>query len=938
MNTLRNKEYDCILEATEVSNKHALSFFEKMQEAIINDAISIMECDKLLSDNQKKYSLMLDDSLSQLQNIKVDTDKLSDFFTKTYNSVTMEDKEITIPIRKLTDVEKIRPQYLLQLVTDALSVCNKITNNEITNGYQLDQYTSDEFVYRYKKQLVKTNIPMNVGDKLDVLLNYGKPILCKVNQEFLQTTCMPFLRSYNYNVKELGDTNNTIRATFNKAYDSIKTYLRTVDTLKKSGKLSDLQFSLLRQFLFNTTNKFLELVSYTVFMAIRRINDHTFNLNSFIYLYNEISRYYPEGDGILHESVVDGTFKDINHSDLVFELVRNNSSTLKVVAERILSKIKSDMVVRTGDGITDSFHSVIDINTDSTDYDLSVYENINDVFNKIKGDLEILRTNMKDEFILVDDLLYKSNLNEKLSTRFVNIIHAISNIGCYNDVLNGDNSYSKYDVILTIINELNQFNGNIDSITQNISETHENIIDLKTRLESNINNEFPNNTTREEVLTRIKELDIEFSDLVMQVGKEILDRLHALSDTADGIENDETGIDSDETNLDLNSDENYAEMARDFEFELMDLEYHYLSESAVIDYNNRLMEKKYGISIYTEANEGQQPQDDSKPEKKDVQVQVNNTPEQEAKEVENSKLSSNDNNQKDAQQKLKTKSFINDLSGKISLFFKTIISKFVGMVKKQLGTNKVWLDKYKEAILGRKDWSGISIALDKNYDIEGFMSKVQSGFVALNTNITNLTAEKINSFKSAEELDAYLFSFFGKNTNDVKKDIYTYWFCKDNKEEPVTYQGSGAKRFTDAMVKYVDAYYTSDANALANTIQKTSTTLNNGVKKLENVEPATVRHIASICQYFCGVSMNAQRDATYACLKALKKLVPRNANVENNQEIKKQNDSGNKNQNNTGNKKQDNNPSFEEQQKEYERLKKEDGRINKNLSDLYDSI
>ena len=557
INKIRNLEYDCVLESTKTQNEFNLSFLQKYQESVLNDSISILECDKLLGDNQKKYSMMLDEALEQMMNTKVNTDQLSDFFGKTYNSITIEQAPLTIPVRKLTDVEKIRPQYLIQIVSDMIGVCNKITNNEITNALQLDTYINDEYVRRYKRQLVKTNIPINVGDKIDVLMNYGKPVLCEVNQEFFQTTCMPFLRSYSYNVKELADTNNNIRNTINKCYDNIKTYMKAVDTLKITNKLTDIQYSLLKQFLFNATNKFLDLASYLVFMAIRRINDFTFNLNSFIYLYNEIARYYPEGDGILHESVLDGSFDEIDSADLVFELVRNNNSTMKIIADRILQKVKTNLSVRYGNSTGDLFHSVIDVNSESRDYDTSVYDNINDMFIKINQDINTLKSNMKDEFILVDDLMNKSNFDNKLSNRFVSIIASINNISCYTGVLNGDNGFRDSDVVLTVINELNHFDENIDVITRNIHETYDEIKDFIERLESNVNAEFTNDATRLEVVEKMKSVEVDFSDLVMLVSKAILERLHSLSDICNHIEFKADKVhDHDGMDLDFENTEN----------------------------------------------------------------------------------------------------------------------------------------------------------------------------------------------------------------------------------------------------------------------------------------------------------------------------------------------------------------------------------------------
>lgn len=859
INKIRNLEYDCVLESTETQNKFNLSFLRKYQESVLTGVATTLECDSLFKDNLKKFSMMLDESLEQLKNTKVNPEHLSTFFNKTYNSITMDQAPITIPVRKLTDVEKIRPQYLSQMISDVLGVCKKITNNEITHSTQLDQYINDEYCVRYKRQLVKTNIPINVGDKIDVLMNYGKPVLCEVNQEFFQTTCMPFLRSYNYNVKELGDTNNNIRNIITKEYANIINYIKTVDSLKTANKLSELQFSLLRQFLFNATNKFLELASFLVFMAVRRINDYTFNLNSFIYLYNEISRYYPEGDSILHESVLDGSFEDIDSADLVFELVRNNNSTMKIIAERILQKVKTNLSIRYGNDTGDLFHSVIDVNSESKDYDISVYDNINDMFVKVSSDLDTLKANMQDEFILVDDLMRKSNFDNTLSNRFMAIISSISNVECYTGVLNGDNGFNDSDVILTIINELNHFDENIDVITRNIHECYDEIREFTERLESNVNAEFSNDATRLEVVEKMKKLDIDFSDLVMLTSKAILERLHALSDICNHVEFRADKIhDHDGMDLDFENTENYAEMAMEFELESMNAEYMLATESMMSEFNNKLIEKKYGITFY----ESDQPT-----------VVNNNSENEEKEEAAKAKENSNQTNNDTPENKMKAKTTIQDLITRAQTFFKTMTSKFNEMIKKQLGKNKKWLDENSEAILGRSVWTGIQINMPKNYYMD-FRNLFSQTHATVKNNLNALTAEKINSFSNPDDLDRFIFSFVNKNT-DVKSGIVNKFVYNGNSEKPITYSGNGAKQVASQMVEYCNNYYESDANDIAVELERFGDDCVNKVKSLNDIDPGTARHIVSMCQYYAGTILNTQRDRTYAYLKVLTKLVPR---------------------------------------------------------------
>ena len=866
-----------------------MSFLQKYQESVLNDSISILECDKLLGDNQKKYSMMLDEALDQLRNTKVDTEHLSDFFNKTYNSLNIDEAPLTIPVRKLTDVEKIRPQYLSQMVNDVISVCSKITNNEITSAVELDSYINNEYVLRYKRQLVKTNIPSNFGDRIDVLLNYGKPILCEVNTEFFQTTCMPFLRSYSYNVKELGDTNNNIRTIVSKCYDNIKTYLKTVDTLRKSNKLTELQYSLLRQFLFNATNRFLELTSYVVFMAIRRINDFSFNLNSFMYLYNEITRYYPEGDAILHESVLDGSFEEIDDADMVFDLVRNNNSTLKIIADRILQKVKSNLSVRYGNATGDLFHSVIDVNSESKDYDISVYDNINDMFIKISQDLNTLKANMSDEFILVDDLMNKSNFDNKLTHRFQSIITSINNTECYTDVLAGDNDFTDSDVALTIINELNHFDENIDVITRNIHETYDELKEFSERLESNINAEFSNNATRLEVIEKMKDIEIDYSDLVLLVSKQVLERLHSLSDICNQIEFKADEIhDHDGPDLDFENMENYAEMARDFELEMLDLEYKYMVEQTTEMFNNKLLEKKYGITIY----EAEQPTTQGNKESNSDSPEVENTnsKQEEAAEVTNTEDGNNQQN------KLKSGTFVKDLMTKVQTFFDSMVSKFKAMIKKQLESNKAWLDKNAEAILGRKNWNPISIKMNKHYYMD-FMGLFNTCHSTLKNNLNALTPEKINSFKSPDDLDKFIFSFIENPKNGIKEELVSKLTYNGNSTDPVTFTGNGAKQLVTDMINYCNNYYNQDANNVSTTIDTFSNEIVNKIKSMTDIEQSTIRHIVSLCQYYAGTVLNVQRDRTYAYLKALKKLVPRVSNVQQEEPTEGEGTEGNSEEN-----------------------------------------
>ena len=732
--------------------------------------------------NPDIYVNYINKSIEDMKGIAPIASSLNDFYSRVYNSVSLKDKNITIPLQSSSDISKIRPEYFTNVTIDFDLLTKDIISGKAKYKDVKKQLILSDYSDKMKKQLVKTTLVVN--DPRD-LMSLDSPSLVKIDNEFIQTVIIPFTRNYQSDVNGLIELAANTKARMHSNYESLTATIDGINSMIESDKFSEDTAKLLTIASYNVIRHYMNLCAYVSGMLIRKMSYYTYNMMSFVTLKNTILNYFPEGEKVLHESVLDGDLDDIDDSILLNSVLTNN---LNVVIPHIqnaigLAKMEIANLVSKKYNLKINFN--MDIDAGKYGYDVFPYQASKKALEDIMNALTTFDTLSKDPEMVVDDIISRSGLEETFLSKYTNILTNIEKIDHLNAQMHG---IRESDYFLTIYNELNHYESNIESVCRDVTKCYDKLEAIKDNFD--INNNQLNDNTYNELKSFVETLIKNFKDFALMLAKKFLSRLDTITDALETTDIDDSEYSEPEefTPYDYSLEcamEAYNEIENDEKV---------IFESLMRDYNVFRNKKDRGVKIVYEETTTTQNADNA-----NVDVKTD----------ANSQHADNENKTTTANTTNADKQNQTSMIDKFKDFINKIVEQFKAKAAKLFNKNNPWLKSVK-AKIENLDYSNTSITLAKYEgvttdkilaDITGAINKINS------IKATSLPNELKGSNTKAEQ---YLFSSIpgkvGNETNFVGriKQFFTHGNVAGN--TLVTYSGNDAKTKVDNMISFCEGY------------------------------------------------------------------------------------------------------------------------------------
>lgn len=925
---LKSYESSLLLEHKELMNRFDIDSFKRNCKAMMEGVFSSYAItSSIISAETEKYNTFINQSLDTMRSVSVDKDKMENFFSKTYNSLLLNDMPLATPVADISEVEKIRPQYLEQITSDMVTVFNGIFKGTMSSQ-EMKKYCDSDYKDRIKRQMVKTSI--SIDQKGMDMMKTSRTVV-QINNEYLTTTLLPFLRSLPQLMKEMDTTAINTLSIINSLMSTLNSYVNTAETLKAKEDVSSDTRKKVDYYLYNISRIAFDECTYISYMLIHRINAITFNIISYNDLYTKILNYYPEGEKVIHESVIDGSFKDVDDGLMVQHFLNGDSSTLTEICNSIVRKQRSDLSYLSGSEIGDDLHSKIDERLSQYSYAMTPYHNTIQMIKQISESLDVLCANAKDPEIVFDDIVSKAGLENSLSIRFKEIIPTVSDVENYHSALatSGDTDTIE-TTAMTALKELEEFNGHIETISSMASTLNTKIKEIRESLENNINLEYKNPKTLDELIKFMDDFEVDYRQFILTIFHSLLSRLEGLRNVMDEVDHDL--IDDGNLKIQFSQTENlkdendYYEEAVVSISDVDEMITQHIFESMLTEYNALRAFKDRGVHLVYEADGN------------DTTAKVvdnSNAQQQQANQA--TVTNNNANNNTNSTAPKVGKQTIKDVVNSVKTFFQNILAKFKNNVEKQADPNNEhnnvkWLETNKEALLSR-GYQGIEVWMlpYSNVSPDSILNEINN----VNKKINMLSNTTVNQYGSKDAMRNYLFDFIGADAKGSLNEILTQ-HCKTGKSPLKTVRLANAQLKSEVpkLIEYCENYYDSYATNVAKALEtlgktteqkisqltvmtesvmmeapsdtKTVTVKTDGQKTNGNPTITKAQWLSALTQEYSGIVLNSIRDRNFDYLKVLGGLVPKNAKKQNNQEENQNTQEQQNDQNNNQNQENNN--------------------------------
>jgi hypothetical protein len=751
------------------------------------------------------YCNYIDKTLDNLNSVTTSVEEMDEFFSKVYKSASLANRNITIPLHADNEVEKIRPEYLTTVALDFDAVTRAILRKEIRTDQIRKKYVSDEYFDKVKKSLVKTSI--TVTDVRD-LMKMDSPTMVKVNNMYLQNNVIPFIRSYTQNVKELTVIGSNIKGRISETYDTIKSIISTLNSMQVEGKIDQDCIKSLNFYKYNFIRGYMNLCAYLSGMFIRKTSCYTYNMMAYVNLYNMIYNYFPEGELILHESVINCDLSDIDDSTLVQSIIDND---LNVIIPHIQNAIgKKKMEIANLMASRYNYRLIYDqeVSSEKYPYDIFPYAAANKIIIAIADDLRVFEESIRNDGLVVDEVIEKSNLEETFVTKYGDILAKISNVDYYITQGSINVEADNGAVTLSLFNDIDHYEKNIKIISNNIHKVYTYLHALQEKY--SLNETQMDNAKFSEINSFMEQLMKRFKDFILILTKKFLERLDNLTDALDETElptvsNQEEYVPYDYSFGSFEEAYSDIEASEKVVLEAMYREYYALwnniNRGVKIVYED-VTETNNSNSTTPTVNTDANNQHNQKGNTSNTQ-QTQNT----AQNTGNTNQANNNGQKENIVQKFVT-------------WIKGVIDKFKNKSKDMSTKNNQWLANVKDDILGLNyENTTITLAKYEGLNSEKISTDITSAINQINSITPNNIPNELKGGRSKAEL--FIFKSIPEKIDGTDgfpsriKQFFTHG--KTNKSNLVTYSGDDAKQKAQEMIEFCEGYtnmYTKIASDL----------------------------------------------------------------------------------------------------------------------------
>ena len=99
---------------------------------------------------------MIDQCVENLKNMVIGVPEMAEFFGNIRNALALKNIPITTKVYNTALIEKIRPQYLMQISTEITVNIDRFLKESVSMDDIERQYLNDAYLINCKKQMVKT--------------------------------------------------------------------------------------------------------------------------------------------------------------------------------------------------------------------------------------------------------------------------------------------------------------------------------------------------------------------------------------------------------------------------------------------------------------------------------------------------------------------------------------------------------------------------------------------------------------------------------------------------------------------------------------------------------------------------------------------------------------------------------------------------------------
>ena len=420
----------------------------------------------------------------------------------------------------------IRPKYLTQFVDNIGLTLQRLLKNGVVSDLddELDHYVSSDIMVRVRRQMVSSSLPVDAN--LKDLADLSSDTEITVSNKYYNTEILPFLDQYVKNIKEIVYTDaDAVKTTIAKAQESLSTYIEVIiEYQKRLGNDVKTQLKL-NKVVYNTYRCCLEATAFLAFSMIRKINVFVENTISINMLCNKIISDSPEMESAFDRGIVSSDSKAVGEA-----LLRGDIDAFQELSNDIYeynsSLIASSPFHGTNHLNGDKLFSSVDFETDQKDINDKAYKDTLEMIGVISQGLDVIAKNSDDYLLVFDDILEKSGFSMRLEDRFSGTLSSLDDIREYQSaVVFSDECRPDMNIYFKILKEVREYPERMGEIADQISECKTKMNILSERFSKNINQEFQNTVTIQELKNFFENLNEEFTNLVIKVGGKFMLRL-----------------------------------------------------------------------------------------------------------------------------------------------------------------------------------------------------------------------------------------------------------------------------------------------------------------------------------------------------------------------------------------------------------------------------
>lgn len=674
-------ENDFILGDLQVFREFDISHFISNAKSAISGKAEIVKLDAKFN----YYTSTLERAINAFQNIVIDSEKVKNFLD---TNSEINTKDLMMNDVDAVDVISIRPQYIGQYTTKVGEVINDVMRG---NDVETSGYLSGEYPLKVRRQVVRTTLPTSSPTK--ELIKITKHTLVPVNGSYIKTKVIPFVTNYkNLQHETITEATATLNA-IKEAEITMKGMIKVLNKRKLDGSIPADKLNQINQISYNAIRGILDVVSYTTYMTIRKLNIVSGNILACNKLYNSMINIKSLSNDDITESITD-IIIPTDTSNLAEEFIAGNTGAFDDLANRIydfhasIPGIDRDEMLPT---LTDT--NLADAELAQYNFNATPYKEAFKIFDSINGGLDTIAA-ASDEYLMVfDDIIKEAGFVMRLEDRYKTYIDALDDITEYKSAGDiGLTGAGNKMVFIRLLSEIKNFPSLVSSIATNCLETKTKLDMLLKRFSSNINGEFKDAEAVNEIKLFLSDLVDQYQKITNLIAGKLMHRLRLMGNILAQIEaSDESNIITPGTvAIDTDSNIDFSESFRDAIYDDYENETKAIMDHLELEFYAANMKMKNGIDVIFEADE--------------VQPSTANATGNKEQTTSAANVSVQDNAPAPAPAPGTPDAAKIDVSGK----FKTQADNFIAKINKKAAKNRDWI-KDNTDNLQTRSFSNVSI-------------------------------------------------------------------------------------------------------------------------------------------------------------------------------------------------------------------------------------